>query len=179
MFYLRAQTLRTVGKSAVEGGPLLGAGSVLGIQCRLGTRGGRGEEGQCPARGKAREIRPNSQRELHQAERPLEEARTSRSQAGWSSEEDLCEGRGVSGGSLRPFGKTETKGMFPHRPLLAVPTGIPRGCQVGRPGLCVPRQRVETKLQISMLTCPILTHGSPAVRRGLWVLRSASPLLHQ
>ena len=48
MFYLRAQTLRTVGKSAVEGGPLLGAGSVLGIQCRLGTRGGRGEEGQCP-----------------------------------------------------------------------------------------------------------------------------------
>lgn len=137
------------------------------------------ERRSVPARGKAREIRPNSQRELHQAERPLEEARTSRSQAGWSSEEDLCEGRGVSGGSLRPFGKTETKGMFPHRPLLAVPTGIPRGCQVGRPGLCVPRQRVETKLQISMLTCPILTHGSPAVRRGLWVLRSASPSLHQ
>lgn len=48
MFYLRTQTLGTVGKTAVEGGPLPGVGSVLGMQCSLHIRGGQVKEGQCP-----------------------------------------------------------------------------------------------------------------------------------
>lgn len=40
LLYLRTQTSGTVRKSALEGGPLPGAGPVLGIECRLHIKEG-------------------------------------------------------------------------------------------------------------------------------------------